>query len=457
MKTNVHRFERILRIIPEIATVAGLCLPVFNASQARAGTLSFADVWSKISQNSPAQEGARLLSQAADEGKSRVEKHWFPRVYLEARSYNTNDPAAAFMGVLEQRSIASGDFIPDSLNHPDSQTLTRGALGLDLALYEGGMKQAQVKMMDYAAQAEKLGGSQIEIDQYSQSGLAYGSILSLQRQEAKLLQLNKEISRLMTAYQLGQKSNPVGYSGLLGMKSLANRVAGLIEQLQAQEKAAFIALREMGVEENNWTPQGQEPSEFINHYFPSSSLEKNSYKSLAQIQGVKAAEQAAKMERAKYLPRIGAFAESYLFNGNRDTANGYTAGFYLQWNLFDPSSYGSYSEAKLKAMAADKINQASRQQESAERAALFEERQALHANLVRLVDSDNLLNEQVKVSTTLFRNGSISALQFVEILNRRADLIGQETEVELNLLKTTVALASKSNFEIPIGLRIGEK
>jgi hypothetical protein len=257
----------------------------------------------------------------------------------------------------------------------------------------------------------------------------------------------------MKNYQLGQKSNPVGYSGLLGMKSFANRVAGLIDQWQAQEKAAFAVLREMGIQDQSWSPQNLETREFIDQYFPiPSSLEKASYKSLAQTQGVKASQEASKMERAKYLPRVGAFAESYLFQGSRDTANGSTAGLYLQWNLFDPSDYGSYSEAKLKALAAEKMNQASIQQEKAERSALVEEQQSLRANLNRLADSDRLLAEQSRVSTTLFKNGSIGALQFVEILNRRTDLIAQETEAELALLKATAALVSKSNFEIPDNL-----
>lgn len=431
---------------------------VVTATIANAETLSFAEVWQKVVESSSAQEGSRLKTQAAEAGLSRAERHWLPRVYLNAQSYQTNDPGNSFFGLLEQRKVGSSDFSPDSLNHPDAQILTRGALGVDLALYEGGMKQTQVEMYNHIAAAERLGASQVAIEQYVQSGLAYGSIAAIRKQRAKLEQLNDELSKLIKNYQLGQKSNPVGYSGLLGMKSLANRVAGLIDQLGAQEKASFSALREMGVKESNWEPQSLDARAFIDRYLNlQARSDSNSYKTLAGGEAVQALSQASCMERSRYLPRIGAFAESYVFNGSRDTANGYTGGLYLQWSLFDPSDFGKYQEAKLAAMAKEKFNQAEAQQESAERAGLKEAESAMRANLARLDDSDHLLTEQNHVSSTLFRNGSINALQFVEILNRRTDLIAQQSEAEIALLKTSAEKAKRTRFDIADIMNAGGK
>ncbi len=409
------------------------------APEAGAQTLSFPEIWSTIRQASPAQEAAQLDAHAAEAGRERASRHWLPRLYLDAKTYRTNDPGTSLFGLLEQRKITSTDFSPDSLNNPEDRTFARGALGVDLPLYEGGMKSARVSMMEHVAAAGKATLAGVVLEQYASSGQAYGTIAALRRQKSKLQDLNNEIERLMKSYQLGQKSNPVGYSGLLGMKSLAHRVAGLIEQMEAQERAANAALKEMGAPEGRWTPQEMEARQFVDRYLIAEIKDGESHKITAGRENAKAAEEGALMERARHLPRVGAFAESHVFNGSRDTATGYTAGLYLQWSLFDPSDLGAYREARLKAQAAARMNQALAQKERAERSALAESDRALRANLARLEDSDRLLAEQTRVSATLFRNGSMSALQFVEILNRRTDLISQETEAELGLIQAASA------------------
>lgn len=425
---------------------------------ARADVLSFPAAWREVQDISPAQEAARLKRQSLEMGLGRAERHWLPRLYLDARTYQTNDPGASFFGVLEQRQATAADFAPDSINHPETRIFNRGALGLDLALYEGGAKQAQVKMMDHLASAGKLESAQVEVEQYSQVGLIYGTIASLEKQTAKLHDLDGQVTKLVRGYQLGQKSNPVGYSGLLGLKSLSIRISGLLEQLEAQKAASYKALSEMGVRELNWTPEKFDAREFTSAYLSSARAQDVSRKSLANLEEARATSEGSKMERARERPRVGVFAETYAFKGSRDTATGTTAGVYIQWNLFDPTDHGKSKEAQLNAQGSERAAQASLQQETVERVALFESGRALRANLTKLDESEGLLSEQMRVSSTLFRSGAIGALQLVEILNRRTDLITQQTEAELSLLKTSATLVSKSNFEIPdIALNGGKK
>lgn len=420
-------------------------------SLARAKTLSFSEVWQKVRSSSSAQQGAKLQEESINVGLTRAQYHWLPKIYLDARSYRTSDPGNAFFGLIEQKKVDSTDFTPDSLNHPDAQTFTRGALGLDLAIYEGGAKDAQVEMYKQLSISEALATKQIELDQYAASGVAFGSLASIQKQKLKLNELHKELTKLLKSYQLGQKSNPVGYSGLLGMKSLLNRISGLIENIEAQEKAAYATLREMGIQDINWSPTSIEVMAFIGQYFSGSSenLVTQSYRSQAQMQQALAKLEASKMENARYRPRIGAFAESYVFNGSRDYSNGYTAGLYLQWSLFAPSDFGKNRESTLAAQAAHKFSDASAQQERASREGLLESEKALHSNLIRLEESDKLLSEQAIVASQLFKNGSINALQFVEILNRRTDLIMQQSEAETGLLKVSSERILNSAFQIP--------
>ena len=433
---------------------------LFVAGSVHAETLSFASAWNKINEGSAAQESSRLQTESLTESQARVSRHWLPKVYLDAKSYQTNDPGASFFGLLEQRSIKQPDFTPDSINHPDSHIYTRGALGLDLALYEGGMKSSQVDLFKHSVAAQQNLTSQIQIEQYSAVGLSYGSLAVIEQQKTRLQALSSEISRMIKSYQLGSKSNPVGYSGLLGMKSLANRISGLLNQYDAQSKSHYVVLNELGLKDQSWSPENIDSNTFVTRYFSTSSKQGESvasYKIESAKETVKASEEMANMEKAKFLPRVGVFAETIVFNGNRDTANGYNAGLYLQWSLFDPSDYGSLKEAKLKSMAAAKYSEASGSQERAERAALNESLKALRQNIELLNDSYKLLVEQSKMTETLFKNGSINALQIVEILSRRTDLIAQQGEAELGLIKAGAEVVTKQKFDIAMHLSNGVK
>ncbi len=424
----------------------GLVLTICSLSHAE--TLSFKSAWNRINANSAAQESSRLQTEALSEAQSRATRHWLPRIYLDAKSYQTNDPGASFLGLLEQRSLQQSDFSPDSINHPDTHIYTRGALGVDFPLFEGGLKSAQIDLYKHSVAAQQNSTSQIQIEQYSQVGLSYGSIIILELQKNKLQTLNTEITKMIKDYRLGSKSNPIGYSGLLGMKSLRNRLIGLISQYEAQSRSYYAILKEMGLKDTEWSPESLESLAFVNNYLSSQIVSSSSFKIENTKENVKVSEEMTNMEKAKFLPRVGVFAENYIFNSNRNTANGYNAGVYLQWSLFDPANYGSLRESKLKSLAAAKSSVASEQEERAERTALLESMSSLRENIALLSESHKILIEQSKMTETLFRNGSINALQIVEVLSRRADLIVQQVDTELSLIKTSSQIITKEKFNI---------
>ena len=429
-------------------TLVPLFIILTSAGFAFAEQLSFSYVWNQISAESPAQKSAKLQIKAVSAAKDRAERRWLPTLYLDATGYGTNDPGSAFIGLLEQRALKQSDFNPGGINYPGDNIYIRGALGVDMPLYEGGMKSAQVKIQKHALAAAENESSQIRLEEYSQAGLSFASIAVLAKQKKKLEDLSAEIEKLMKNYQLGQKSNPVGYSGLLGMKSLNNRIAGLLSQYNAQMQSHYGMLREMGVNNDEWSPDISDPVQFVQSYLMPETESSGSYRQASLKETVAAVAEAGRIEKAKSLPRLGAFAESYLFNGNRDTANGYTAGLYLKWNLFDPSSYGIFEEAGIKASAAEKSSEAFARQEQAQRNGLKESAKALKDNIAVLNESDKILLEQTGVMKTLFKNGSISILQFIEVLNRRVDLIAQQSEAELAFVKSSAQGLTHEKFDI---------
>ncbi|MCB0407232.1 MAG: TolC family protein, partial [Bdellovibrionales bacterium] len=194
-------------------------------------------MWSEINASSAAQQAAKFQLESTQEAKSRASRHWLPTVYLDAKTYQTNDPGASFFGLIQQRSLQTTDFNANSINHPDAAVYTRGALGVNLALYEGGMKSAQVDMLKHSEVAEENIYAQTRLNQYAQVGVIYGQLGVLEKKQDQLTYLKAQVEKLLKNYQLGSRSNPVGHSGLLGMKSLANRIEGLLIQFQAQSQS----------------------------------------------------------------------------------------------------------------------------------------------------------------------------------------------------------------------------
>lgn len=416
------------------------------SSQSFARVLTFDEVWKKVNEKSLIQEALSLDTKAIQKAKIRVDRHWYPNIYFDLQSYQTNDPAANFFGLIQQREVKAKDFNPTDINHPDSNHYTRGALGIDVPLYEGGMKAAQSDMYDKLVLSKEIDERQIKIDQYAKIGELYATMLVLKQHMTKLVDIDDTLKKLLSKYQLGVRANPLGYSGLLGMKSLANRIKGLLQKYQSQDDASYGTLNELGLNEMGWTVRSEDPEKFIDTYLLDGSKGSPYFIESAQ-KNAEAAEYSVVMEKARNLPRIGFFAESYVFAGDRKSANGYSAGVYMKWNLFNPADYGKSTETHMQVLAAHKKIEALKQVVAAESKALQNSLKTFRFTIKLLKESDQMLFEQTKATTTLFKTGAINALQIVEVLNRRVDMIDQQVEVELQFIQTAAKLLSKKRVE----------
>lgn len=99
-------------------------------------------------------------------------------------------------------------------------------------------------------------------------GLQYATLGIVEVQKQKLNELRGQVDHLLKTYQLGHKSNPVGYSGLLGMKSLMNCLSGLENQYEAQKMSSREQLTAMGLGSSDLKPIFNTVIEFVNQYFP---------------------------------------------------------------------------------------------------------------------------------------------------------------------------------------------
>ena len=345
--------------------------------------------------------------------------------------------------------LAPQTFVPSYLNSPGGHFYQSGTLGLDLPLYEGGSRVAQHEAQKKATEAKEWGLRASLAEQYSEAGKIYATLLALSIESENLEKLQYRIKDLLFRYHIGAKSNPVGYSGLLGLKTLKNRIIGILQENCAKQQAMKSALSRMAEElPEQWAVESQEVSHFINVTFamPALSHTKRSAEERALYAAAEATEKGADAEKSKFLPRIGVFASGNLYAGSRGSATSYASGGYLQWDLFSASNYGALSEAHHIAAASVARAEAQSLRTRIEWDSAVKNAGALEENLSLMGESTKLLEEQTDTSSELFRSGAINALQLVEVLSRRADLLISRTEMEINLAKMRANILLSSDF-----------
>ncbi len=418
-------------------------LPLSFLASAEASELSFPEVWNHIAGNTPSEKAVKSELEAAQLGAARSQRHWFPVLYLDAKGYDTNDPGAALFSKLSQRQISPADFSPTLLNHPDAQLIEKVTLGLNLPLYEGGVRVANSEIAQIQARAKALEAQATQQGVFLETARSYQNIAIEERILKSLNHLDKVLSEILSRYRLGSKANPVGYSGLLGLQGLKNRISGLQLEKQAKIQTYYGALTKMAGEQSGalpdkWQPRAEGIIEFAHAHLKSAMVAKplGSLRLQSMETAALASDQMASMEKARFLPRVGLFAENSLTHGNRDTSSSQTAGAYLQWDLFSASNFGSIKQAQASSAAAHARVSEARLREDIEVLGSQQATRALEESLKLLIDSARLLAEQTEVAKKLFNSGAMNALQFAEVLNRRADLLAAIEQAETEYLNT---------------------
>ncbi len=417
---------------------------------------SFTSIWKLVREKSPDIKAAGSDLEEARIHQTRTSRHWYPRVFAEGRVYSTNDPTLSFISLLGQRQITMQDFAAQTLNQPGRIFFERGTLGLDLPLYEGGSKVAGFKAASKMTEAKAYELKSAEIAQYTAIATTYSSLLSLRNQQEDLEKLMSDIEVTLAQYKIGSKSNPVGYSGLLGLKTLRNRLQGLLTENLSKATALRENIRIVAEElPESWTPKFEAPRDFIlAHLNPSPRAQestKNDESAPASVRAMhlaaEALDEAKAAEKARFLPKVGLFGTGDLYGGNRGTGTSYTGGAYLQWELFSASNFGATSQAEHSAAAAHARAEGMNERTRMERSRAFQTGSTLEKNLTLMDESTKLLEEQTTAAKELFRNGSINALQLVEVMSRRVDLVVSRTEAQMGLAQARANLFVNSDLE----------
>lgn len=407
---------------------------------------SFDSLWKEVYQKSYSQKSAALDKEVNERTLSRANRHWLPRAYVAGQWFSTNDPTQVFFTNLGQRSVLQSDFAPSDLNNPGRKNFKTATLGLDLPLYEGGMKSSQSSMFESLVKASDYEMKAKKSEEYAEFSRQFGGVILHSKNELHLTDLEKSLQKVISNYQVGSQSNPVGYSGLLGLKGVGNRIKGMLYEFNLKISNSKKWINTKTENDDVWNPDlSQNLKDYLNQNLTQSSTSSYSSMMLAQELKVKTLEDAKDMEKARYLPRIGLFAQNNLYSGSRDTANAQVYGLYLMWDLFNSDSYGRVGEANAKAMAAQAKLNAGKQEEKIMLQQLLESKETLERNLELLENSDKLLAEQSVNAMKLFRSGMLSALQLAEVINRRVDLIDNKSKAEVQYLDVYSRLYQLNN------------
>jgi outer membrane protein TolC len=407
---------------------------------------TFDVLWNELYQKSYQQKSVAQEKEANELTLARANRHWLPRVYVGGQWFNTNDPTQVFFNNLGQRSIQQSDFIPSALNQPGTKNFKTASMGVDLPLYEGGMKSSQATMFESLVKASEMEMKAKKSEEYAELGRQYGVVLLHSQNETLLFDLKKNLEKIISSYQVGSHNNPVGYSGLLGLKGVDNRIEGMLFEFDMKVSNSKKWIDTKTQTNDVWSPDlGQRLKDFLNSNLTHTSSASYSSMMLAQEFKVSTLDNVKDMEKARYLPKVGLFAQNNLYNGSRDTANSQAFGVYLMWDLFNSDSYGRVAEANAKSMVGKSKLEAAKQDEKIMMDQLLESKITLEKNLVLLENTDGLLKEQTLNAMKLFRSGMLSALQLAEVINRRVDLIENKTKVETQYLDTYSRLYQLNN------------
>lgn len=410
---------------------------------AKASNLSLEDVWEKIYGDAQAISARENQVQASQLSTKRASRHWYPKLYWQTKVYNTDDPAYSFMGKLNQRSINPlSDFSANALNEPESELYHQHQIGLYMPIWEGGMRRAQVKGLKHMGKMSAKQKLATEIEMFAEVSSHYAHLVVLQKVMKETDTLDGEIKKIMKGYRIGKKSNPLGYSGLLGLQTFQTQIDGMSRQYSATQKGLHQALNHFSTKVPlSFNVSHQKPMPFYKKVLVSflevykSKNGDDSFKVQSLLAQANAAKAQIDGEKARFRPHIGVFANYTMNGGDRSTEGSTMIGVQVNMSLYDGTNWGATKEASFKHQAAQAYALAQAQREKAQNEIYLKVGGPLLKTIEEMCKSCDRLKEQTKINRRLFRNGLINVLQFTEVLSRRAQMINHLYQANLEFIK----------------------
>ncbi|MFZ3116226.1 MAG: TolC family protein [Syntrophales bacterium] len=228
-----------------IAVIFGLllCMTGVGNTADREQRYSLSQAVRAALENNHELKAQRNAAAAKQEEIGVARSFLLPKIFLEERYLRTVNPGYAFMAKLDQQRIAAGDFIPDTLNHPDAVNDFQSTISIEQPLF---MRKAAIGLEmskgESRAAAEDLGRKKEEtafkaVQSYLMVGTA-AAFIKVAEKAGEDAQEHRRTAELRYKNGLGL------YSDLLRANTA---VADAQQQLVSAEKDLAVAKRALGL------------------------------------------------------------------------------------------------------------------------------------------------------------------------------------------------------------------
>jgi len=410
--------------------------------------IPFPKIWEMVVKNSPINKSLNLMIESSNTSVDRQSRYWLPSLYANSQFISTNDPTLTFINYLGEGRVKQEDFAPSTLNSPSYNSFNSTQIGLNFLAYDGNSRSSYLKAQKHESKSLEYEKNSELINLYIKTLKEYSNIIIAENYLNELSETEKNIEKIINNYRIGEKSNPIGYSGLLSLKSVSNKINLLINDINTNIKNSKITLNLMSGNENKeWQTPNLSIEKFTSTYFKKSDSSYNSYNYLAQMEKSYSLREKIAAEEAKYLPKIGLFSQANIFGGDRGIKTSYVFGVNITLNIM-ASDFGAKREVELLSQAKEEATKQISLSEKIMSEISEENLRSIKTNLDLTTKSEEILNEQLKVLISLFKNGSISVGQISDIYNKKTDIINNKYSLKNYLLGTDLAKISLSQKNV---------
>ena len=416
-------------IFPLLAAV--LCITRGNAQDTL--TIAKVQVLENAAKGNLANKIAQLEFRAAQADYRQSNSVFLPALSASYTALSTTNPLMAFGSKLNQEVLTASDFNPALLNDParTQNYATRIELLQPLVNLDGVMarRAARAKMDAYRLSAER-NAEYIQLETlkaYLQLQLAYKAVATLKKAAATA---SASLTLINNYYSQGQlqktdvlaaqvRENEIRNQMRAAMSNVAN-ASGYLALLMGRDDPAGVVYKPAEEPANTITAQ---------EYGSGTLLSRK------DIAAMKKSEEAYrnmwKSSALGLVPRLNAFATYEMFDNQifRATANGYTVGLQMSWNVFD--GYKTAGKSQKAKAEMDKAG-AEAKQYTAKSILELEKTKRMLADAGNKVAVSELSLQQSEEAYRIRKN------RFAQGLEKTTDLLAVESLVlqkEMELLQ----------------------
>jgi len=244
---------------------------------------------------------------------------------------------AVAQGQMPQDMSGLLDVQPSALNYPDARNHFQTKLTYVLPLYTGGKLTEYARISEGMVQMSRLDTQKILNEKIFQTKKSFYDISLVTRYITNLSKIINNIDRLENIVREMVKEGYAKNIDILEVEARKVEAQSMLNQAKLNKKLAYQFLSFLMNREVSSIRKIKDMAPIP--YLEGSRASKNNIDIQKALLGLKIAKMAVAVEKAKFLPTVGFFAEygsadNVLFNEFFDK-DAYTFGLQLQWNFYN--------------------------------------------------------------------------------------------------------------------------